>query len=166
MRFSTTLPFHGSLQETASKAVALAGPGTTPHGKQESDALAAKICAQLSPSQRYIRGLYSGGTFCLEAQLILRDAGIQTYSNAPLADGRKLVDVEKSSEHTVIDLGSDEFTVGRPHPMIDYGARIDRLLKDVSDAISRVRGRFPLPAGVGTDEVMRDVRGAKDTDAA
>jgi AbrB family looped-hinge helix DNA binding protein len=33
------------------------------------------------------------------------------------------------------------------------------LRKDVSDAISRVRGRFRLPAGVGTDEVMRDVRG-------
>ena len=124
----------GSLQETASKAVALAGPGTKLHGKQESDALAAKICAQLSPSQRYIRGLYSGGTFCLEAQLILRDAGIQAHSNAPLADGRKLVDVEKSSEHTLIDLGSDEFTVGRPHPMIDYGARIDRLLKEAADS--------------------------------
>jgi AbrB family looped-hinge helix DNA binding protein len=41
------------------------------------------------------------------------------------------------------------------------------LRKDVSDAISKVRGRFRLPAGVGTDAVMRDVRGhAADEPAA
>ena len=33
------------------------------------------------------------------------------------------------------------------------------LRKDASDAISRVRGRFKLPAGVSTDDVMRDLRG-------
>src|SRR5215831_18604730 len=33
------------------------------------------------------------------------------------------------------------------------------LRKDASDAISRVRGRFKLPAGVTTDDVMRDLRG-------
>lgn len=40
------------------------------------------------------------------------------------------------------------------------------LRKDVTDAISRVRGRFRLPAGVGTDELMRDVRGLAQDDAA
>jgi antitoxin PrlF len=33
------------------------------------------------------------------------------------------------------------------------------LRKDVSDAISRVRGRFKLPSGVSTDDVMQDLRG-------
>jgi len=33
------------------------------------------------------------------------------------------------------------------------------LRKDASDAISRVRGRFPLAAGATTDEVMRGLRG-------
>lgn len=33
------------------------------------------------------------------------------------------------------------------------------LRKDVTDAISRVRGRFRLPAGTGTDDVLREVRG-------
>ena len=33
------------------------------------------------------------------------------------------------------------------------------LRKDVGDAISRVRGRIPLPAGVGTDDIMREMRG-------
>ena len=33
------------------------------------------------------------------------------------------------------------------------------LRKDVRDAISRLRGRFPLPPGVTTDDIMRDLRG-------
>ena len=33
------------------------------------------------------------------------------------------------------------------------------LRKDVADAISRVRGRFKLPSGVSTDDVMKDLRG-------
>ena len=39
------------------------------------------------------------------------------------------------------------------------------LRKDVSDAISRVRGRFKLPAGVSSDDVMRDLRGRAPGDA-
>ncbi len=38
------------------------------------------------------------------------------------------------------------------------GARII-LRKNVDDAISRARGRFKLPPGVTTDDVMREVRG-------
>ena len=33
------------------------------------------------------------------------------------------------------------------------------LRKDVDDAISRVRGRFKLPPGVTTDDIMRELRG-------
>ncbi|MBT9492341.1 MAG: AbrB/MazE/SpoVT family DNA-binding domain-containing protein [Paucibacter sp.] len=38
------------------------------------------------------------------------------------------------------------------------GARII-LRKNVDDAISRARGRFKLPEGVSSDDVMRDLRG-------
>ena len=38
------------------------------------------------------------------------------------------------------------------------GARII-LRKNVDDAISRARGRFKLPAGMTTDDVMRELRG-------
>jgi antitoxin PrlF len=31
--------------------------------------------------------------------------------------------------------------------------------KDVNDAISRVRGSIPLPPGVSTDDIMRELRG-------
>jgi antitoxin PrlF len=33
------------------------------------------------------------------------------------------------------------------------------LRKDVDDAISRLRGRFKLPPGMSTDDVMRELRG-------
>ena len=33
------------------------------------------------------------------------------------------------------------------------------LRKDVDDAISRVRGRIPLPPGVSTDDIRRELRG-------
>jgi AbrB family looped-hinge helix DNA binding protein len=38
------------------------------------------------------------------------------------------------------------------------GSRII-LRKNVDDAISRARGRFKLPPGVTTDDIMRDLRG-------
>jgi AbrB family looped-hinge helix DNA binding protein len=38
------------------------------------------------------------------------------------------------------------------------GARII-LRKNVDDAISRARGRFKLPEGVTTDDIMRELRG-------
>jgi len=33
------------------------------------------------------------------------------------------------------------------------------LRKDVGDALSRMRGRIKLPAGVSSDDVMRELRG-------
>lgn len=33
------------------------------------------------------------------------------------------------------------------------------LRKDVGDSLSKVRGRFKLPPGMSTDDVMREVRG-------
>ena len=38
------------------------------------------------------------------------------------------------------------------------------LRKNVDDAISRARGRFKLPAGVTTDDVMRELRGRSPGD--
>ncbi|MBU6261020.1 MAG: AbrB/MazE/SpoVT family DNA-binding domain-containing protein, partial [Burkholderiales bacterium] len=38
------------------------------------------------------------------------------------------------------------------------GSRII-LRKNVDDAISRLRGKYKLPPGVGTDDIMRELRG-------
>ncbi len=55
------------------------------------------------------------------------------WSNAPLDPRYKLADSNKSKHHTAIDLGEEEFTIGRPHPMIDNTLRVQRLLQEARD---------------------------------
>lgn len=86
----------------------------------------------LSPSQKYLRGLYSGGTLCYEAQQVLEPLVGGVYSNAPLNKNLKLKDSYRSEKNSCIDLGEEEFTVGRPHPMIDATIRRERLLNEAS----------------------------------
>ncbi len=89
---------------------------------------------KLSADQRYLRGLFSGGTLCYEAQVIWKDMlDTAVYSNAPLPGKPRLADPTKSYQHSAIDLGEEEFTVGRPHPMIDNDLRIRRLLQEAHD---------------------------------
>jgi FdrA protein len=38
----------------------------------------------------------------------------------------------------MIDLGDDEFTVGRPHPMIDFGLRGERIMGAADDPATAV----------------------------
>jgi FdrA protein len=54
-------------------------------------------------------------------------------SNIPLEPQWRLADPYRSQGHTLVDLGADEFTVGRPHPMIDPTLRNDRVLQDAAD---------------------------------
>ena len=115
-----------TLEDAAAAAVALAKgkqPARRSAGKPKLPAL------KLKSSQRYVRGLFSGGTFCYEASAILGDA----WSNAPVDPARKIKDVWKSHENTLIDLGDDVFTRGRPHPMIDQRLRNERLIEEASD---------------------------------
>ncbi len=110
-----------------------------------------------SHSQRYgyLRGLFSGGTLAYEAQLILADYLPAVYSNAPLDKRFKLEKATVSQGHTIIDLGEDEFTVGRLHPMMDNELRIKRLLQEAADPQTALilldvvlgYGAHPDPAG-------------------
>lgn len=77
-----------------------------------------------------IRGLFSGGTLCAEAQIVLQAAGEAVGSNAPVP-GTGGLDAE--SAHRLIDLGADEYTQGRPHPMIEPSVRDDALTAAVTD---------------------------------
>jgi FdrA protein len=95
--------------------------------------LLAKESQAWLPQQRYLRGLFAGGTFCFQAQQILRDAGILTYSNAPLDKRYWLSDPETSLEHSLVDMGDDHFTQGKPHPMIDASQRARRIREEAKD---------------------------------
>ncbi len=90
-------------------------------------------------AQHYLRALYSGGTYCSEAQTIWAKSGLAVWSNIPVNKALLLSSPKKASfEHAALDLGDDDFTVGKPHPMIDQGARIERLLREAADPTVRV----------------------------
>jgi len=60
------------------------------------------------------------------------------HSNAPTGTSRKLKDSFASEEHTLLDMGEDEFTVGRPHPMIDYSLRNKRIVSEAENPVTAV----------------------------
>ena len=128
-----------TLQEAALLAAKAAGANiaVAEMFAREDEALQAQakeLRAALKPEQKYLRGLFSGGTLCYEAQVIWRDMLEEpVFSNAPLKHESQLADSLRSIKHTCVDLGEEEFTVGRPHPMIDNDLRIRRLLQEARD---------------------------------
>ena len=95
--------------------------------------IAKREAGKRKKNQKYVRGLFSGGTFCAEAQILFKTLLTGVYSNAPVGNAKQLRDSLVSQKHSVIDLGEDEFTVGRPHPMIDYSLRNRRILVEAAD---------------------------------
>ncbi len=126
-----------TLEEAAAMAVALSdGRQPDQQARELAPDLISAMAAEaqrLSPRQQYIRGLYSGGTFCYEALLLLAESVGPVYSNIPLEAEYRLADVWQSQQHTIVDLGYDLFTRGRPHPMIDQRLRNERILKEAAD---------------------------------
>ncbi len=88
---------------------------------------------RFTPQQKYLRGLYSGGTLAYEAQHILAGYIPRVWANAPINKENKMPNSYESQEHSIIDLGEDEFTVGRLHPMMDNDLRIRRILEEAND---------------------------------
>jgi succinyl-CoA synthetase alpha subunit len=132
----------GYLAQAADMAVALA-KGERPEAKpmvvsSDNQRKLKDLSRAMAASQRYVRGIFSGGTFCFEAQLIHAAAGITALSNAPTSGNQKLEDVGKSQRNTIIDMGDDEFTQGRPHPMIDPSLRDARIRHEVADPSTAV----------------------------
>jgi FdrA protein len=134
--------FARTLDETAELAVKLRdrglgigdwGSGTGDLEVSPSPSLSLSLPPSFAPSQKYLRGIFSGGTLAYEALLLLRDFLPTVYSNTPLKGGPKLANAHRSQEHTIVDLGEDEFTVGRLHPMLDNDLRVRRLHEEAAD---------------------------------
>lgn len=101
---------HGA--RTLEDAAALALGGVAPAGAP----------ALPTGSRRgHIRGLFAGGTLCAEAQVVCKAAGLDAASNAAIEGVAGMH--ETAGKHVLIDLGGDEFTQGRPHPMIEPAVR-------------------------------------------
>ena len=112
-----------------------------------------EACAGLGDGRRLVRGLFSGGTLCYEALVILSGLLGPIHSNTPL-DKRYGLPAPDGA-HVCLDLGEEEFTKGRPHPMIDPEARVELIRTegardDVAVVLLDVvlgHGSHPDPAG-------------------
>ena len=123
-----------TLDDLANAALGLVGSkSTTRHGEPNTSALVDDEVHGMAATQKHVRGLFAGGTFCYQSQQVFRDAEIVAYSNAPLAGMREIPDGNDSMEHSLIDMGADEFTVGTPHPMIDATHRARRIETEAQD---------------------------------
>jgi FdrA protein len=126
----------GTLEGAAIEAARLAGVTLPP--------AVAEPGAETGPAGRVL-GLYTGGTLAAEAKVLLGRAGLA-------AD--------------VLDLGDDQYTAGRPHPMIDPGARAARIVQAAADPTVGVvlldvvlgHGAHPDPAGA-VAAAVREARG-------
>ena len=120
-------------------------------GSPGPDAEAA--IARVGAGRTAVRGFFTGGTLCYEAQVILSQALGPVYSNIPLRSGLGLP--APDGAHVCLDLGEEEYTKGRPHPMIDPAARREILREqafgaDVAAVLLDVvlgYGSHPDPAG-------------------
>jgi FdrA protein len=91
----------------------------------------AEARSRLAPGRRLIRGLFSGGTLCYESLVILGRMVGEVHSNTPINKAWGMP--APADSHQCLDLGEEEFTRGRPHPMIDPEARLEVLAAHAAD---------------------------------
>jgi FdrA protein len=130
------LHFSRTIDEAVRLAIHLEGGGPIPVELPFTPAELEWISeeqARWSPQQKYLRGIFAGGTFCYQSQQILRDAGLDVYSNAPLDSRFTLDHPDQSRAHTLVDMGDEYYTLGKPHPMIDGSLRTRRILTESLD---------------------------------
>jgi FdrA protein len=85
----------------------------------------AEVVDRLAPTRTTVRGLYSGGTLCYEALVLLGRTLGPVWSNTPI-DKRYGLPAPAGAS-LCLDLGEEEYTRGRPHPMIDPETRLGML---------------------------------------
>ena len=136
-----------SLKHAADLAVAIARGDAPPSPALAPGAQAIATVEQcraaMAPKQTAVCALFTGGTFCYEAQLAFLAQGLNCRSNAP-AEGA-LPFEGNFDGHVFLDLGDDDYTRGRPHPMIDPSLR---------DAMVRTRGADAQTAAILFDVVL------------
>lgn len=122
------LPPNATLAPTLEAAALRALGLSVPEGASAGSAAIGRPPA----GARLVRGLFAGGTLCSEAQIVALARGAAVTSNVPVPGARPLPPAGEAV-HRLIDLGDDEFTHGRPHPMIEPAVRDEPLAAALND---------------------------------
>jgi hypothetical protein len=140
-----------------------------PSDPAEADAVAREIVVTAGLDQRAVRGLFAGGTLAQEAAAaIVRAVGVEAGKQAG-NDVQRPGEVLRLGAHSILDLGDDAYTRGRPHPLIDPRLRNAELVARagsgevalfVLDVILGT-GSHPDPAG-GLGPALAQARAAAE----
>ena len=77
----------------------------------------------------FLHGVFGGGTLCQEAaEIASRSLPGDKFSNLKVEGFTHITGKDKVEGHVFLDLGEDEFTVGRPHPMMAPELKMERLV--------------------------------------
>ncbi len=148
-----------SLEDAAQKAVAvLRGKpiedfSTFSQSEAEIEKIVENAVGKLKADQTQLVGLYTGGTLADEAMKLM-GTHHQIYSNIPLSPEMKLENLPAEGGHICLDLGEDQFTRGRPHPMIDPQTRTEFFNSQINEKTGLILldvvlgfGSYEDPAG-------------------
>ena len=101
--------------------------------KAELAALAAAEKEKLAPTQKYMRGLFCGGTHSEEAVTLLQEFVPDMHSNILFGKVDLLEYRYQSVENSLVDMGDEVFTKGKPHPVMDPSILVDRMIQEAHD---------------------------------
>lgn len=88
---------------------------------------------KLAPPQKYMRGLFCGGTHSEEAVTLLQAFVPDMHSNIAFGKVDLLKDRYQSLENSLIDMGDEVFTKGKPHPVMDPSILVERMIQEAHD---------------------------------
>lgn len=155
--------FADNLDECAQKILGLLGKELGFDTDEQITALAREAIEGMAPNQKYVRGLYCGGTYCDEAMKTMQEKIGDIYSNAPLRPELQLADSFVSVGNCVVDYGEEEFTVGKPHPTLEPSMRVPGIVKEGADPdVAVILLDFILTPAANIDPVGTSIKALKD----
>lgn len=111
----------------------------------------------------YPRGFYSGGTLATETAYIWSWLGFKVSTNMTLPWTSRLSNTLRSEGATIVDYGDEEFTEGRPHPIIDPSMRNMRVSSELrSEETSAIVMDLITGYGVPDNIVAKTVEQVRD----
>lgn len=127
-----------SFVNTAKLAIALADQKPfTPESEEASYTrlapMAKREAERMAPTQKYLRGLYCGGSLAEETLILAQGKLDPLYGNIAFTKEYMLDDPFISKGDCMVDIGAETFTAGKPHVAIDPSPRVERFIQEARD---------------------------------